>query len=71
LAAERGALGDRLPWGRTKKRYFVATEPRHPTGEPFRQPRPVAGIYVDTHMGRAEALRTVRAFLEAVGLPPS
>ncbi len=50
----RGALTkELLPWGPGKKRYFVSTEPRHPSGKDFFSPvRLSNGWWVETHHSR-------------------
>jgi hypothetical protein len=48
---------DQLPIRTGNKRYHLAAEPTHPTGRPFFSPAELSpGLYLETHMSRANAL---------------
>jgi hypothetical protein len=58
-----------LPIGTGNKRYHLAAEPTHPTGRPFFSPAELGpGLYLETHMSRANALSNAVRHLNDYGV---
>ena len=50
--------------GRTKKSYLVATSPKHPTGENFRNPEKIGSFYIQTHGSGKVIVQNVKHIIE-------
>ena len=54
-----------------RKRYLVNIEPKHPTGEKFRDPKEVAGYFVECNYGVPSIFRYSIRLLRDFGVEPS
>ena len=69
-----GLLTDKdVPFGRGRRRYTIHTQPVHPTGQPFTNPReiPGASLFVEVNRGSSDVRQETKRLLEHHDLDPA
>ena len=59
---------ERCPIGRGYERHIIHSEPRHPNGKDFFQPRRLsAGLFLEAHVSAAKAVDDAKFLMERLG----